>query len=80
MGMGALCVIPNGYQPDSTICGTSTKSSPMRKPAKDQRTDQCEGGLAATFAGIKSFQTPQEAVADVDAIYTDVWTSMEVWN
>lgn len=27
-------------------------------------------------AKIKSFKTPQEAVAGVDAIYTDVWTSM----
>lgn len=65
MGMQVHYACPNGYQPDSTIVARAQKIITDAKV-----------GLAASFAGIKSFQTPQEAVADVDAIYTDVWTSM----
>lgn len=77
MGMQVHYACPNGYQPDSTIVARAQKIIADAKTcARTSAQTSAKAGLAATFAGIKSFQTPQEAVADVDAIYTDVWTSM----
>src|SRR6202012_2749752 len=41
-----------------------------------QIVDDARGVAAETGAGITLMNNPHEAVADVDAIYTDAWTSM----
>lgn len=60
MGMTVHYACPNGFKPDAGVVKSAANS-----------TSSQSAGLF-----IKEFQTATEAVAGVDAIYTDVWTSM----
>ncbi len=75
MGMQVHYACPNGYKPDANIVARA-KNIIANAKSINLSSNQTANNLAAAQSAIIEFDTPQEAVTGVDAIYTDVWTSM----